>query len=212
MIVIITKPAIVYKNCVERNFLLYAFCLLFPILSIIYMKSVVYDDWRHVYFVYPSLVLLALWAFSKLLETNVAKILQILVVIQIIGVAAFMIRNHPFQQVYFNRFVSHAQESHRKNFDFDYWGASYKQGLDYIMQHDKAQKVRIFESLPPVANAYLSLPLSERKRVTLVDRQDTPYYFITGFRGRIERFEAYAPVVYEVKVQNSTILRVYRVD
>ena len=45
-----------------------------------------------------------------------------------------MIRNHPFQNVYFNNFLSHDEQYLRKNFEMDYWGTSYKQALEYVLK------------------------------------------------------------------------------
>lgn len=199
-------------NTPQKNFLMYLFCFWFPIAAILYKNSIVYDDWRHVYFIYPSLVFIALWLINMACQTRLKWAMWVAVCIQFAGITIFMVKSHPFQQVYFNRFVSHAPESHRDNFDYEYWGASYKQGIDYIMQHDTSSKVRIFESTYPVMNAYLSLPEHEQQRVQFLNRQDTPYYFITTFRGGHEGFEKTAKVIYERKVQNSTVMRVYWVE
>ncbi|RYE23383.1 MAG: phospholipid carrier-dependent glycosyltransferase [Sphingobacteriales bacterium] len=200
-----------YQSGTDRNFLLYAFCLVVPLAIIIGMHSIVYDDWRHVYFVYPAFVLLAVYTIHKL-SARYAQLVLIVIVLQLIDVGYFMVRSHPHHQVYFNQLVSHKEEYLRNNYELDYWGSSYKQGLDYILANDTAAKVRIFESLPPVYHASIMLTQQQKKRILFVDRNDFPYYFITGFRNHPNDY--YPPEVgstfYEVKVLNSTILRVYR--
>jgi hypothetical protein len=208
----IRKPALFIHETPERNFILYLGCFIVPPLMIIAMHSVVYDDWRHLYFVYPAFVLLACYAFSKLKVTRLRHVVTILVVAQLADVGYFMLRYHPHHQVYFNQLVSHKEERLRMNYELDYWGSSYKQGLDYILAHDTSAKVRIFLSLPPVDNAVMLLPQEQKERIEYVDRNDFPYYFITGFRSHREDYMApeVTDVYYEEKVLNSTILRVYR--
>ena len=44
-----------------------------------------------------------------------------------------MIKNHPFQFVYFNKF---AGKNVASNFELDYWGTSNKSVLKYIINND----------------------------------------------------------------------------
>jgi len=68
------KPATFLKNSRERNFLLYLMCFIVPVLAVVLLHSVVYNDWRHLYFVYPSFVLIALYFVNKLAQTRYKKI------------------------------------------------------------------------------------------------------------------------------------------
>jgi 4-amino-4-deoxy-L-arabinose transferase-like glycosyltransferase len=46
-----------------------ALCL-FPIVSVVVLKSVIYDGWRHVYFIYPLLILIATLGLNLLYALN----------------------------------------------------------------------------------------------------------------------------------------------
>ena len=209
---LVKQPLLYVHNRPERNYLLYFFCFIFPLLMIILLGSVVYDDWRHVYFVYPAFVLLGIYALNKLSQFKVKPLILVLCIIQLVDVGVYMVRSHPHQQVYFNYLVSHKPEYLRKNYDFDYWGSSCKQGLEYILANDTSSKVRIFESLAPVYYASIMLTQQQKERIQFVDRNDFPYYFITNFRGHTDDYmpPEVSDVFYEEKVLNSTIMRVYR--
>ncbi len=208
----IKKPASFVFETPDRNFIIYLGCFIAPPVMTILMNSVVYDDWRHLYFIYPAFVLLACYAFNKLRATKFKHIFTALVVLQLADIGYFMFRYHPNHQVYFNQLVSHKSESLRMNYELDYWGSSYREGIEYILAHDTSSKVRIFLSLAPVENAVTFLTQEQKARIEYVDRNDFPYYFVTGFRSHKEDYTApeVTDVYYEVKVLNSTILRVYR--
>src|SRR5882757_3909121 len=110
----------------------YLLCFTGPIAAVLILHSIIYDDWRHLYFVYPSFVMLALYFVNKLYDTKLRMVVLGAFGLQVLLLAFFMIKEHPFQQVYFNEFVSHDKEALRKNYELDYWGSSFKQGLEHL--------------------------------------------------------------------------------
>ena len=88
-------------------------------------SSTVYSGWRHVYFVYPSMILLVIY-FLDLLNKLVFKlkfkkiINLILISLLILNIHA-LIKYHPYQNVYFNKFF---ENKANKLFEIDYWGLS----------------------------------------------------------------------------------------
>jgi len=209
IVAFLKRPLSFIQNTPYRNYTLYLACFFGPLLMVIALHSVLYDDWRHLYFIYPAFALLALYAVNALLHTKWKRIVYALCLMQVALVMVFMVRAHPFQQVYFNQLVSHKDESHRKNYELEYWGCAYKQAFDYILAHDSSDSIRVFWSLNPVINNVDFLPAEYRKRFLLLNRNEVPYYFITNFRGHPQDFN-YPYTYYNIKVQNSTILRVYK--
>jgi hypothetical protein len=132
--------------------------------------------------------------------------------LQLAFVASFMIMSHPVQQVYFNELTSKNTGYLRKQYEMEYWGCSYKQGLDYILEHDKSDSVRVFWSLPPIINNVMLLPPAQRKRIVLVDRGDVPYYFITNYRGHHPKDRYDRAFYYKLEMLNNLVLGVYRVE
>ncbi len=204
------QPVRFLTNTPQRNQLLYAACAFGPVAAVIAMHSILYDDWRHLYFVYPPFVLLGLYAVhaasSNRLRTG---ILVGAFALQTGYVAWFMVSAHPFQQVYFNHLVSHKEEYLRRNFEFEYWGCAYSDAVRYILAHDKREKIKIDWSSEPVANAVLFLPKADAARIELVDRLHQPDYFITGFRQHPGDYPD-SVVFWQRQVLNSTVVRVYK--
>ena len=205
------------NNKPERNFLLYFLCFLFPVLSIIALHSVVYDDWRHLYFVYPSFVLVGLYFFNKILtgmQVKYQAIVYGLCLVQIAMIGSFMIKYHPFQQVYFNELVSHGDESLRENYELEYWGTSFKQALDHLASINKTDTIRVACNYnDPCKNNLMILRPEDRKRVRIYDiaQMAQADYFITNFRGHPEDYPS-KNIEYSVKVLNSTIMCVFKLE
>jgi hypothetical protein len=205
----IKKPLSFLTNTPNRNFILYGVCFTVPVLAVIVLKSILYDDWRHLYFIYPSFVMLALFALSQFKTGLKRRIMMGLSLVQVAMVATFMIANHPFENVYFNELVPRTPEYLRTHFDLDYWGCADKQGIEYILKHDKSDSVRIMWSLDPVGNNRMMIPANTRERVVLVPPDGHPTYFMTNWRNHPEDYP-YKDVFYDIKVLNSTVLRVYK--
>jgi Dolichyl-phosphate-mannose-protein mannosyltransferase len=205
----IRKPATLLLNTPMRNYLLYGICFVVPAVAVIVLHSVNYDDWRHVYFIYPAFVMLVLFAINKFMTGKLKYIIGSACLLQVGLTSYFMVSAHPFQQVYFNELVSHKDEFLRYHYDLEYWGCADKQALEYIAAHDTANPIKVWLSLNPVVNNLMILPEATRNRFLLVDSAGGPTYFMTNFRNHGNDYN-YPNVFYEIKVQNSTILRVYK--
>ncbi len=203
------KPLTFFQNTNERNQLLYIASFAIPIFAVIVLHSVIYDDWRHLYFVYPAFVLMAVYGIHKFWKGKVKTVIQVICAIQIGFIGFFMIKNHPFHYVYFNSLVSHEDEYLRKNYDLEYWGCSIKQGLEYIAENDTSKTIRvcsIFKS--PLENGIKMLPPDQRKRFVWIDEATRGDYFLTNFRLHPDDYPS-NNIEYEIKVLNSTIMRIY---
>lgn len=104
-----------------------------PIFSVIYFKSVLYNGWRQLYFIYPAFLYIAIFgaytAFNKISKNIIArKIFIAIAIISLCNTGIWMIRFHPNQFLYFN-ILAHNWE---KNFDLDYWGVAYRQPVEKI--------------------------------------------------------------------------------
>jgi tetratricopeptide (TPR) repeat protein len=203
------KPMQFLRNTPERNFILYLVCFIAPIFAVIVLHSVIYDDWRHLYFVYPEFVLMAVYCIHKLYQTKYKMVIVSVCALEVAVTGFFMIGNHPYNQVYFNNLVSHAPEYLRKNYELDYWGCSYKQGMDYLLAKYPGKVIKIYcENRTLYDNNLMLLPEEERGRIQLTDPENADF-FITNFRNHAYDYPAQA-VEYSIKVLNSTILCIYR--
>ena len=132
------------KQLKKRNakFVLYiAFAAFFPVLYAITKKSNLYDGWRHFLFVYPSMVILAAFAWNFLLDFLKKKRRSVQYAgkgILALGVAyplLWSVINHPNQVVYFNPLFGGIQGNYGK-YDLDYYMNSVKQASDWLKEKE----------------------------------------------------------------------------
>lgn len=211
----IKNPLQYLKNTPERNYLLYVGCFLVPIFAVFFLHSIIYDDWRHLYFIYPSFLMMGIYAINQLLNHSAVAgnkrntmIVQAVCGLQFAAIAFFMVKSHPFQQVYFNELVSHEEEYLRKNYEMDYWGVSNLQALKYILDADQRKEIMVTSIYPEILQNNIDfMEEEERVRLKLV-HPDSADYLITNFRFHPDDF----PYMEEHSdmALNSTVIRVYR--
>ena len=195
----------------DRNFLFYVLCFLGPVVAVIGMHSVIYDDWRHLYFVYPPFVLLALYAIDKIYRTKLKWGVLGACGLQLLLIANFFVMNHPHEQVYFNSLVKQDEEFLRSQYDMEYWGCSFKQALDNIAESDPSPQIKVSANFSfPLKNNIMMLPKDIRKRFIVTDTPDRSDYFLTNFRLHPGDYPS-NNIQYEISVCNSTIMRVYKI-
>lgn len=118
------------------------FTLLFPVVYVIYKKAVLYDAMRHLYFVYPSIILLSALSFNYFLNSaskNIRYVTVIGIVILLFLPARFMVANHPNQYVYFNELMGGIKGAYG-NYELDYYMNAVKQCADWLKENEKFEK------------------------------------------------------------------------
>lgn len=188
-----------------------AFIFASPILAVIILNTTIYDSYRHIFFVYPFLLLIAVYGFTELIKSLknkwTIKIISFSTIISILFVFIFMIANHPFQNVYFN-FL--AGKNCRQNFELDYWGLSYKQGLEYILTNDKSKNISVSADLKGECTInFYSIPIEERKRLTWTSDLKSANYYLMNFRWHPEDYNLGVPV-FKINVGNAKIMEVQK--
>ena len=210
LVACIRRPLDYLTHVPGRHYVLYLACCLGPVMGMIVFRGVNIDDWRHLYFTYPPFVMLALMCIHKLAQGLRRRMFLAVCALQLAATGYFMVYAHPYQQVYFNRFVSHGDEYLRTHYDLEYWGTAYKAGLEYILAHDASEKIAVRSTFKvPVENNIMLLPKASRQRLAVVGEDEPADYFITNFRMHPGEF-GYSEIYYEVRVLNSTIMRVYK--
>ncbi len=159
----------------DINVLFLFLSVLGPILAVLMFRSVVYDDWRHLYFVYPSLLLLSVWSLSEILKKEKYKTIFFAFGFMSVSYSLYQIvKLHPYQQTYFNAF---AGKNPSENFDADYWGISYKQALEFISTNYPYSKVCVAHN-PGIYN-YNFLNEAVKTKIKLVDYTQMEYFVTT---------------------------------
>ena len=117
-----------------------------------------------------------------------------------------MIRYHPFQNVYFNNLAGNNVGT---KYELDYWGLSFRQGLEYIVKKDKRPVIGLTANViaPMVNNAvFLGKQDISRLRRTNIHQAD---YFLTNYRWHPQPYKL-TNEVYSISVDNQKIMSVFK--
>jgi hypothetical protein len=191
-------------------FTVFILALLLPLVLVIILNSTLYDGWRHFYFLYPLIVIIATLGLSIILEKTSAAKAYGLIVIGVIPTLYFSIKNHPHQQVYFNELVSKKEQHLLHQFERDYWGASFYQGLQQLSKNTDADTI-VFTSNIKVAymNSLLFHP-NKKPFLKYVSSIDSASYYITNYRRDLSDYP-YEEKLFDISVQNSPIISAWKI-
>ncbi len=208
-----------YRDAWERQDLILAGVFVIPVMAAIILKLVLYDAWRHMYFIYPAFVYVAVVGFYTLYQRfstvrNVrnARLLRnglVAILLAYMATMAFwIIKNHPHQNVFFSIYKD---DSVRQKFELDYWGLSYKQGLEFVLQDTDKPVIKVMIStLPGVTNQFI-IPKEERKRLQYVQTVAEADYFLTDYRWHPTDYPLKEEAL-KIKVDDIKIFSVFRLD
>ena len=194
--------------------------LFVPLVLVVALDSTLYGDWRHLYFVYPALLTLAVGGLQAAMQQRqvwyqagrawMARLCTVLL-LACMGHMAFtgswICRNHPHQQVYFNAL---AGQHVAKRFDRDIWGLSARDGIEFILLHDSRQHIRV--SGDHVIQNLRMLDAVSRARIEPVLRSDEWDYEVVTYRnviGDLSEPPFWTPF-YTVEVDGTPIMTVIR--
>ena len=176
----------------RRNVAVLVVWFFLPLLYLPLSGAVVFDEWRHVFFIYPAMVAIGLLGIVYTLEAIQHRFkggsrraaVALLAGVLAVGIGspvANMLAYHPFEYVYFNCLVGGITGADGR-FDLDYWGLSYRQGLEYVLAHDRSPAVTVsVYSRPGISNADI-LRVDERRRLDYVANPYEATYFLTQER------------------------------
>jgi hypothetical protein len=115
-----------------------AFGALFPLLYVMARRSVLYDGWRHLFFIYPLAIVLITLAWQKAWgwasRSRTLGVFTVLFLIQIAEPALWMIKNHPNEYVYFNALTGGLKGAFLR-YETDYWGNSLRKGAEWLANY-----------------------------------------------------------------------------
>ena len=192
-------------------FILLGFLL--PLVIVAVLRSVIYDSWRHLYFIYVPFVLLSAAALRQLHTKTGLKTTFVLSSLLVAPTIIFHVAAHPFQYVYFSPIVTSGSQEVRHRFEMDYWGVSYKQALEHVLSIDESQLIKIAAQNEPCERNVEFLPAHLRERFVFVPITEAEYFF-TNYRWHPHEYDD-LPVKTELiksfSVQGNAFQSVYRV-
>jgi len=211
---VVDEPATYFRNTPMRNILMAFICFFLPVILVIIQRAILYDSWRHLYFIYPGFVLLMTFGFNELLKKKVKLLLWSICIVQFILIGRFMMKSHPFEHVYFNNFVPHDEDYLMKNYELDYWGTAQKQGLEWLADNDERYGIKILETRWLLQYNHMFLNDWKRDKFVFTWDPNEAEYYIGFFRTYPYEYPNEktpdAKIVHERRILGSPVLRVVK--
>ncbi len=212
----LTQPRKIVRNTPLRFQWLLLACFILPILAVIVFKPTLYTGWRHMHFLYAPFCLLAAFGLYQLVSFYRKKYWRVgvyaLTGIGLGIVVMEMAQIHPYQHLYFNALVDrHTPEYLRTQYQMDYHGTSYREGLEYLLERDPDSPIHVSGRIGWIKRNREILPATERQRVKKTARSD---FHLDDYRRDV--WEGKKPnlfnSIHTIKVYNNTILAVQTTD
>jgi hypothetical protein len=124
---------------------------LLPLLGFILSHSALYDNFRQILFILPPVFFMAGAAFEKIKRPVLQMALIGLLALPGIVDSA---RLHPYEYIYYNRFIGGVQGAFRK-YELDYWGTSYREAAGWLNVHAAANSTVWVEGPAHLIGLYL---------------------------------------------------------
>lgn len=187
-----------------------------PVAVLLIFPIGIFDEWRHMLFLYPAFLLIALEGVRRLIlilgKFRYWRALAARFVIygimgfQMGSTGIWMLRNHPFEYAYFSvpaRLVD-------GKFELDYWGLGYRAGLEWILKNDARERINVFVAARTGKAAADTLPIKDWNRLYFVE-PDEADYILDNFRGNsYEHAYPEERKVHAISVDGIEILGIYR--
>ncbi len=156
--------------------------VILPVVLVIVRRSVLYDGVRHLLFVVPPLAIglaIGVAAFFQHVRSRTAHaIAWTALILTAAATIADMVRLHPYQSVYFNRLIAGGLEGAAGRFETDYWGQSYKEGVEWLAANistENGQPLRVANcDATFLTGYYLDKSPALREKFRSVEIDDDP--------------------------------------
>ena len=164
-----------------------------PLIYVFIKTPILYNGWRHFYFIYSVLILFALLGFQSLLRhwPRCQKILCGFMALYFLSLIVWIGRNHPAEYVYFN-YPSRAYAN--ANMDKDYWNVGAASSVEYLLTNSAQEPLSVVFYPHSWYSAKIFSP-AEQARILSAPRQypqSADYYLYTFLQDpATERFYGY---------------------
>ena len=109
------------------------FFFILPIFMIIFLNSTLYTGWRHLYFIFPSIIYSIAVGIKYIYDKNIfkpyLKVISLIIFLSLTINTYNLVKLHPYQNIYFNFLFEKKANS---LFEIDYWGLGNVEALSFI--------------------------------------------------------------------------------
>ena len=180
-----------WRGVNEKKDLFILFNITGVISYLVLSDVILYNGWRHLYFINIFIIYIATYAFYRidlhLRSKSKKKIHYYILILFLITIIYKMIIYHPFQNIYFNNYLN--KISHL-NFEIDYDGISGKKFLLEILALEKNKNIINIgvASWYPLNRSIKLLDKKDRKKINIVgqDFQKADYLY-SNFTSEVDK-------------------------
>jgi hypothetical protein len=187
-----------------------------PVAAAILLHSTLYDGTRHFLFILPPLAVLSglsLWGALRTSRPWIRWSVGVLLAASLASVLVDMAVLHPYESAYFNRLVCGGLKGAAGRFETDYWGNSYKEGIEWVLafyEPPAHRRIKVANCSSQFLTGYFleKTPLA-RERFLSVRRRDDPDLFLTTTKRDCDKQVRNATVLHLVERQGVPLLYVF---
>ena len=173
----------IWKTDLELFYTFIAFILILTLFITIQYNSSNVDGWRHIYFLYPIVVLFSingLIFLNDFLKKQLKYFIILLFLLNFSYIGTWMVINHPNQNVYFNYLSKNLSKG---KFDLDYWGLSNYHSLKFLLDTDKNYPINVSTiSFSSLEASKLFLSENDKENINIIYQGDLSEYIIDNYR------------------------------
>ena len=180
-----------WRGVNEKKDLFILFNITGIISFLILSNAILYNGWRHIYFINTFIIYIATYAFYRIdiyFQLKLKKKIHYYIsILFLITVTYKMAIYHPFQKIYFNNYFN--QITHQ-NFEIDYDGLSGKKFLEEILTREKNQNVINIgvASWYPLHRSIKLLDKEDRKKINIVGQEfQKADYIYSNFMSEVDK-------------------------
>lgn len=177
------------RDPVSLSYAAATLCWLVPLAAAVVMRPLVYNGWRHFYFVYAGIVLLAARGVQSCLDflkrhggdCGMPVVFLAGLLLFFGWTAKDMAANHPYQYGYYNLLANRNAET---EMELDYWDVSTKNAMEALLTVKRNEKLPLVlggsdpMSWFGVSHAYEVMTPDQQALLTITPEEDPPYLFV----------------------------------
>ena len=180
-----------WRGVKEKKDLFILFNITIVISYFILSDVILYNGWRHIYFINTFIIYIATYAFYRIdlhLQLKSKKKFHYYIsILFLVTIIYKMIIYHPFQNIYFNNYFK--KISHQ-NFEIDYDGLSGKKFLEEILALEKNKNVISIgvASWYPLHRSIKLLDKKDRQKINIVGQEfKKADYIYSNFTSEVDK-------------------------